>query len=482
MSRQILAIDIRNDVIAAVLLNTGLKTSDLAGFAHVPVDESTERPQRLDQAWNSLLEQLDTSNANIVVSLPPDGIIYRRLSIPFKDDSKIRQVLPFELEPLLPVPVDDLIIDFQKKVNEEHTEILATAIDRHIFQDHMTSMAEKKLHPQLVVPGCFPLVMQIIDLVDQLPEQFLVLDLDKCKTTLFAVISGHIVLVRSLPSTLGTEAAVERLALKIRQTLTAFSDSKSSDFTPAVIYVSGPALSDPNTIMLLAPALEKPVQMLDLQQWAPKISLPEAIDWDPQLMNNALALALLESEGRNCLNFHRIRSPLKNYWTAYRPYIMAPAIILLLALLLGLANTWFTGHALQKRADALDTRMKQIFKATFPDTQIIDNISIADQMASKLKAVRQNAAAPVQTGGQVRSIDILLQISQLIPNDIDVALTRFVVGSDGVTVSGETGGFDTVDNIKGRLEKSDLFKQVTIASANMDKSGKKVRFKLKIDL
>jgi outer membrane translocation and assembly module TamA len=39
-----------------------------------------------------------------------------------------------------------------------------------------------------------------------------------------------------------------------------------------------------------------------------------------------------------------------------------------------------------------------------------------------------------------------------------------------------------VEDIKSRLEKGELFKQVTIASADMDKSGKKVRFKLKIDL
>ena len=77
---------------------------------------------------------------------------------------------------------------------------------------------------------------------------------------------------------------------------------------------------------------------------------------------------------------------------------------------------------------------------------------------------------------------MLLQISQSIPDNIEVLLNRLTIGADEVTISGETTDFNTVDDIKSRLEKSELFKQITIASANMDKSGKKVLFKLKIDL
>ena len=82
----------------------------------------------------------------------------------------------------------------------------------------------------------------------------------------------------------------------------------------------------------------------------------------------------------------------------------------------------------------------------------------------------------------MRTIDILLEISRAIPKEADVLFTRLVLGSDGLTLSGETAAFNVVDDIKGRLEQSDLFKEVTIASANMEKSGSKVRFKLKLIL
>ena len=102
-------------------------------------------------------------------------------------------------------------------------------------------------------------------------------------------------------------------------------------------------------------------------------------------------------------------------------------------------------------------------------------------MKSKLKEVKKGGGSE-ENAVQTRSIDILLLISQSVPENVDVLLSRMTITPDEVTVSGETTDFNTVDDIKSRLEKNEMFKQITIASANMDKSGKKVLFKLKIDL
>jgi hypothetical protein len=39
-----------------------------------------------------------------------------------------------------------------------------------------------------------------------------------------------------------------------------------------------------------------------------------------------------------------------------------------------------------------------------------------------------------------------------------------------------------VDDIKNRLEQIEYFKKVTISSSNTDRSGKEVRFQLKVEL
>jgi type II secretory pathway component PulL len=155
-------------------------------------------------------------------------------------------------------------------------------------------------------------------------------------------------------------------------------------------------------------------------------------------------------------------------------------VLLLIVLILSLGGVFLDIHLLQKQLDSLNDQIKDTFISVFPETsRIVDPVI---QMQTKMDELKKKTADAVQTGEKFRCIDILYQISQLIPKETDVLMTRLSIGNDGITITGETAGFNTVDDIKGRLEKSTLFSKVTIAAANMDKSGNKVQFRLKIDL
>ena len=103
-------------------------------------------------------------------------------------------------------------------------------------------------------------------------------------------------------------------------------------------------------------------------------------------------------------------------------------------------------------------------------------------MRSELKKHRTGSIDVAEDVPQVNTIDILMQLSRSIPKEIDVLFTRLVLGGDGLTLSGETTAFNVVDDIKNGLEQNGMFQAVTIASANMEKSGSKVRFILKLTL
>lgn len=482
MSRKILAIDIRNEGIGAVLLNTGLKSTAVEAFAHIRHPGESQSEDGLSAALSDLLKQIERDGASVVVALPADQAIFRTLTLPFKEEKKIRQILPFELESSLPVPVDDLIIDFQKRAEGDGAEVLTAAMDRQHLDQLMSGLASVNMSPELVVPGGFPLALGLINYHDELPEHALLLDVDTHATTLFVFVSNRIALIRSLPADVSADGAEEALALKIRQTLTAFSGTKAVEFTPATLYISGPGLQDPTLGKRLGQALKLPVQSIDLVHMLPRIDPAETNgNWKAHILDSALSLALIEAEDRPCPNFHRSSSALRNYWTTYRPFIKTPVILLLVALLFGLGGILLDSHLLQRRVDDLNTQIEQVFRSTLPDVQL-KGLPPLDYMKSKLIETRQSAVDPIGGVARARSIDILFQLSQLIPKDLDVILNRLVFSGEELTVSGDAAGFDTVDDIKSRLEKSELFKQVTITSANMDKSDNKIRFKLKIDL
>jgi general secretion pathway protein L len=480
MSRQILAIDIRSDAVTAVLIGTGLKSHTVLGSAHIPVAAQSEDADALSQSLGLLLERIKPTAPNVVVSLPADCVLFRFLHVPFKEDNKIRQMLPFELEPTLPIAVENLKIDFQKIVTGDQADVLAVAIDKSVLQNYLDKLSAANIRPQLVVPAGFSLIAQITDIERQSVAKALFLDVDAEQTTLFALRSGHIETVRSMLSGFGSAAAVEASALRVRQTIAAWSDLTRDDQEPLVIYASGPGLQDAGHADRLSQALEMEVQGIDLQQWLPRIEMNAEVDWHPNLMNEALALAILEAEQKPCPNFHRTSSPLRNYWSTYRPYVMVPAILLALILIIASSGVLIENHTLGKRVKALDAQLERIFMSAFPGTRL--TAAPLDLMKSKLKGLKKSSTGSEKNVVQTRSIDVLLQLSQFIPDNIEVTLSRMTIGPDEVTVSGETAAFNTVDDIKSRLEKSELFKRITIASANMDKSGKRVLFKLKIDL
>jgi hypothetical protein len=57
-----------------------------------------------------------------------------------------------------------------------------------------------------------------------------------------------------------------------------------------------------------------------------------------------------------------------------------------------------------------------------------------------------------------------------------------VMSPDSVIISGTTDTFEAVDDIKSKLEQIDIFKKVTINSTNKDRTGKEVRFQMKVAL
>ncbi len=197
-------------------------------------------------------------------------------------------------------------------------------------------------------------------------------------------------------------------------------------------------------------------------------------------MDNALALALLEIEGSKVLNFRKGPFADRKDWIEYKKDFIKTGV--LAGIVIGIAglNIILDSYSMEKKIAGLNTQITNIFKTTFPEVQKI--VDPRQQMRVKIKQARKQSISPQSSGKNIRKVDILHDISELIPKNSDVELARIVIGPGSVLISGTTDTFNAVNNIQLRLEKSELFKTVTINSANIEKSGNRVNFKLKIQL
>jgi hypothetical protein len=134
---------------------------------------------------------------------------------------------------------------------------------------------------------------------------------------------------------------------------------------------------------------------------------------------------------------------------------------------------------LNKRVRHIDDQMAQVFKETFPEVKTVRYPY--QEMKAMMRETNKSAVLQTEPGLHIRSIDILNSISEKIPETITVNFTRLVIQPENVLISGTTDTFNSVDDIKGRLEQIQHFEKVTISSANINRTGNEVQFMLKAE-
>lgn len=478
MSRSILGLDIRNDAVSAVLLNHSLKGNSIEAHIHVPVS-GKDMEEGIRAALKIIVEKLDITHAVCIASFPSDRISFRNLSVPFKEQNKIRQMLPFELEPTLPFPIDDLLIDFMTVKLSDHTDLITAAVEKSAIQSYLETLASFHIDPEIVTPSGFSTVLSLVRLSD-LSKNTLIVDIDNQKSTIFAIASGQISLVRSLPIETSVSPRAELLCANIQRTISAFEEMSGFNFKPDEIRVTGCGLNDLGLDQSMPRMLGIPVRRVDLlhDTGIPLKERPSS--WEPVQMDNAFALALLKTEGIQGLNFRRGPFAAKQTWAEQKKSIIKTGVLAFLVLILAFFHIILDNHFMETKLNRLNHQMNDILRNAFPDVKkIVDPLQ---QMRIKIQDSNKFAVIPGEPDKNIRNIDILNHISRLIPDQTDVELTGIVIGKESAVISGTTDTFNSVDDMKNRLEQNEFFKKVTISSANIDRSGNRVNFKLKIDL
>jgi len=482
MGRKFFGIDIRSDAVSAVLVDNSIKGNIIDAHLHIPLSidpEDEAGGNGLSEALEMIAQEMNITDAVSVASFPADQISYRNIQVPFSDHKKIKQVLPFELEPILPFPVDDLVIDFNTITlpgNNENTGVLAAAVEKGKLEEYKEYLAEFQIEPQSVAVGGCQTILCLSRLSD-IPDHSLFLDIDNNQRgTLFVMISGEIRLVRAfIFSSLGAQ-----LSAKIQQTVSASEEILGPDFEPEALFVTGNGLAHGAYEEHLSGVLDIPVRRVDLAQDADMTLLePPDSSWVPELMDNAFALAVSEIVGIDGLNLSKRQFAAKKYWIAHKNNIIRSGILLGAVLVLALVNVIFNYYFMQKQADELDMQIESIFKSAFPAAKVVDPLY---QMQANIREAKAQSAGPGETVSDIRVIDVLNDISRLVPKELDVVVSRFVFGPDNIQISGDTDTFNTVDDIKTKLEQGKLFKKITTINSSKDNTENRINFKLKIDL
>jgi type IV pilus assembly protein PilM len=158
LAQRILGIAINEDDIYATLIYTKRSGSTVEALFHEHIND-TKAPK--DELLQTALKKI-TSQAKQVdqirLAIPSSMVIFKELIVPFTDNNKIRMVLDYEIEPMLPFSLDDAVIDFiitQENKAEKSSQIIVAAVRNQDLQVLLDQCTAADIEPTCITIDLF---------------------------------------------------------------------------------------------------------------------------------------------------------------------------------------------------------------------------------------------------------------------------------------------------------------------------------------
>jgi len=511
MPEKILGLDIGRDSIKAVRVIAGLRGYEVADMTLVNIDKEGGTKEALKKLFESGI----FTDSICITALPSKDFFFRNIRLPFKDKKKISQTIAYELEPLIPCPADDVLIDYVITDQTDQTNIFSAAVHKSIVGDLTTRLDECRVEASMIGIDAVPAVSRLLasHAVSVVAGCGLLLDIGARDTSGVLFGKGGILHIRRFPFGGKKITGAIAKALKIefseaeKKKRTGYTDEAGEEIsavcekffsevknTLQFLGLKGDLKENPSKILLtgggaLYPPLQKkmgaffslPIEMVDISA-ADDIIMEKEVKngWNPMLMNQALARAIRDTKKSAGFNFARGEfGPKRKYEKFRKDFRWAAAIVFIILCAFGV-DLYIDYHYDRAHLNRLKHEITDVFKKTCPEvTRIVDPIQ---QLKVRIAEARNSSSGLNGHGAGIRTLDIIKDISRLIPESTDFLITSFTFDGAAVKIKGETDNFNTVDNIKNSLSKSNYFKNVTISSASLIKKGSRVGVDLRIEL
>ena len=497
MQGKITGIDITENQIIAVQVKTGLKGYQVLACARVPVEDGG-----LSEALESLLRSIDLKSDTYLATIPGGHVSFRNLSMPFKDVKKIRQALPFEMESMLPFQIEDLLIDFIMTDGPARGEVLAASCNRGFIAEYLGALQANGIDPDVLEIRCVPLASWLLRQPGT-PDHILLLEIGEKSNTMVLCLNRRIALIRMFssnnasiiqcipknndtshsegPPSEEVVACFDLFCATISNTMHAFASQGNNLPGPEKLFFTGTGALYPKAGDLLSQSLDMPAEHIDMRNdKRVRIDGNVVRGWSPALMNGAFSLALRNTKKEEGFNFRREEFERKKRYFGLKK--AAPKVVVFFFLILSFlaVDMVIDYYTLKKEYKILTREVTSVFKKTLPEVnRIVDPVQ---QLRVKIKELKKSTSLRPETGTNKKVLILLKEISQQIPKSLNVHVNRMVIDTERVRISGKTDAFNEVDRIKNNLESSPIFSGVNISSANLDRTGKGVRFEIRMEL
>jgi hypothetical protein len=524
MAETILGIDAGSCLIKLVQIERSMQGATIRKMALVRSGQLGE-PKRDASAGESAPAQIDPheqlariiarvvadkglASDRIILGIPPRQVFVRQLTFPFTSSSKIAQVLDFELESMLPLPMERLISVFarQGKTKTGEQIVLAGSMVRDELAAIIQAFREAGLHVEVIDLAWHGMLALLKEDLGSLPDPLVIVDGGWSGTDVFLIHQGQIVEHRF--AAMGISFFLEDQDAKDRgETVSepagapppALREQDLAAWTEKIVSLIGLATMTrnlgrqrPEQIVLcgggslvegLGPGLELalhiPVQTMgELKEPFFKGVDDPSVPWS--LMHNAAGLALRTRKQDFGFNF-RIKefAPQTTFRDRRRRLVyLGVCVFLLLGVYLVtlVSDLRHTNAQVEMFDREIRSRVLEVLSDAPKGMRPSQYISILKDRLAVFDAGGIDEAEAVGS-----AIDVLQALSSLVDASFNVTLDMFALDGDKVRISGLADGFATVEAMKQRLQSSPFFTAAVIKGAKSVAKDGKVQFTVELE-
>jgi len=442
--------------------------------------DNETRTAAVVRALNDALEQLKNPPDAYVSHISGRNAVVRVLSVPFKNPRVIAATIKGDLEPHVPLPIDDLVTDFAPVgTTDGKTEVLTVAVRKSSLQEHLEPLAEAGIDPEIVDLDVASLTALWLRENPIREGEVTVLLHASHDGSVLAVLEGRkLLFLRGMDfSANDLQKDGHHIAEQIMTTLRAFAaTSKKTDIGKLVF-------TGTNLTSAQCTAFERTLG-LDVSVWqlGQKLSLPEDRANDSSwaaVIGSALNYASGQPIG---FNFRKEEFAPHAAAANVKKHAIFSGVLAILLILTGAARLRSEVRAKIAERDALDAAIVQLFESGFPEAGTIPPGKVLPMLQSKQSPVakRQEEYEIYRPylPGRTRTLDVLREVITLIPNSQDLLVKELSLNRRILTVAGHVGNWNDVEIIRQQLDNSDLLGAVRVTEQEENRQTRKTDFEI----
>jgi Tfp pilus assembly PilM family ATPase len=239
-AQRIIAFDIGKIYIQATLVKAYKKTRTIEKCIREKISDEIDLSYQ-ERASKAILKILGSMGEydSIVTALPTGFIVFKELTVPFLLPEMIVQVLPYEIEPLLPFGLEYADFDFivtKSYKEEKKSDILVAAVKKEIVAQHLQLFSLAAIDVEKITIDLFELyaLYNSMACYESVPGIIALVDIGFYATRVAVVVEGQLKYIRSL------SAGVLSFAQDSSQQLLVFEQEKLQKFMLEIQFTMQP--------------------------------------------------------------------------------------------------------------------------------------------------------------------------------------------------------------------------------------------------